>query len=373
MNNFILCIMMMLLSLAFSSPLIAVNFESKVDSLLRKSHLDTQFHGTLIIKKGQQILYENAVGIANREWNIPHSMKSKFMIASITKQFTAYAVLKLESDGVLSTEDSIAKYIKLPKGSPIQTKKWQAITIHHLLTHTAGLTRDIKKTQTMSRSDYNLLGSVVSNSLRFGDIIERPPGRYHYSNMGYVFLAKVIERASKSTYGRYVKKIILNPLNLQNTGEYHRRKVVPFMSDGYYYDEMYKITKRCCDDTSVFIGSHHLYSNATDMLVWMNELQGQGAVLDKALLEKMKESQVSQDNEAHSDSTYGYGVMLDKFQGFKRVWHPGHEWGYSSLISYLPQLELTVIYLANIHGQDIFFSTPNSIKFLKLIVQELRD
>ena len=115
----------LILAVAAGSSIQASDWVEKIDQFLKKSHRNTSFHGSLIVQKGEETLYKKASGLANREWNISHTLDSKFMIASLTKQFTAYSILNLESQGLLSIDDSIADHIKLPRRSEIESMTWR--------------------------------------------------------------------------------------------------------------------------------------------------------------------------------------------------------------------------------------------------------
>lgn len=340
---------------------------AQFDQLLKDSHRGRSFHGNILIKQNGVTLYQTSRGQANREWNVPHQRSSKFMIASLTKQFTAYAVLNLASEQKLSLDDSISKYISLPKKSPIDSSKWEKITLRHLLSHSAGLKRDIKSSELMSTSDYNLLGTIVSNVLLAGKIINKDPGVYHYSNLGYLLLAQVIEKVSKTQLNYYFKRVIFTPLEMKDTGEFHRRKSIPQMASGYFFNESKKTVKRCCHDASIFTGSHHLYSTIDDLDKWNHELHGQTNILNRAVLDQMKEIQTFVDDK----KSYAYGIFVDHSGTSKSFTHTGHEWGFSSLMTYIPKLKLSIIYLSNFHDENVFSFKPNHTRFQNKVVEML--
>lgn len=361
--------------LMISTTVLAVT-GPEVEDTLTKINRTFGFHGSVYVSKGGEVLLEKAFGLANREWSVPNTIDSKFMIASLSKQFTAYAVLNLEAEGKLNIEDSVANYIRLPRNSTVSEEEWSKITLKHLLTHTAGLSRDVRRTEDMSRGDYNLVGTIVSNVLRGRKILYSEPGEFSYSNVGYLFLAEVIQKASKSNYGTYLQRVIFNPLKMRNTGEYHRRKMIPNMAEGYHYGENRTVAKRCCDDASIFTGSHNLYSDIKDMTTWMRALHGKIEGLNQEVVSKMMTPQVDQNyptprGQEPVKSYYGFGLVIDSFKGKTRVGHTGHEWGYSSLLSYVPEEDILVVYLSNTHGADVFTYRPNNVEFLDKILDSM--
>jgi CubicO group peptidase (beta-lactamase class C family) len=333
--------------------------------IVQKTHRHLSFHGNILVKRGDKELLKQSFGQAIREWNVPHTLDSKFMIASLSKQFTAFAILQLEEQGKLSLDDSIATYVSLPKNSPIDQKQWQKITLRHLLTHSAGLIRDVARTPFMSTSDYNHLSAIVTNMLMHKKAIFKPTGEFYYSNFGYLLLAQVIENVSKSFYGSFLRKHIFNKLRMYDTGEFHRRKSIQYMSDGYFYNDSNRVSKRCCHDATVFTGSHSLYSNLSNLSNWWQEIHVNKGVFPKKLIEKFLTIQF----QGKDGQNYGFGLFSDVFSGVERVYHTGHEWGFVSLISYVKDLDLTIIYLSNSHGQDIMGFTPNNEKFHQEIIK----
>ncbi len=334
--------------------------------ILGSSQRGLTFSGNVLIQKGDNILFQHTEGQAVREWDMAHDWQSRFMIASLTKQFTAYLILSLVEEGKLRLDQKVSEIIDLPKNAKTKAEKWNQITIHQLLTHTAGLIRDVPRTEWMSPSEYNLISTVVDQSLLGKDIFFQEPGSFHYSNLGYLILAEIIEDKGLSFYERFLQKNILWPLRMRNTGEYHRMKVIKKMSHGYYYDENRKIKKRCCRDAMTFTGSHNLYSDMEDLKIWMNELHKPSGKLNEKILAQMKTPQVETES-----GHYGYGLFIETINGKKTIWHNGHEWGYTSLLSYTPDDDLMMIYLSNSHGMEVFDLSPPTQSFQKKIIESL--
>jgi CubicO group peptidase (beta-lactamase class C family) len=317
--------------------------------ILNSSQRGLNFSGNMLIQRGETILLKHSAGMAIREWDMAHDWDSRFMIASLTKQFTAYLVLSLVEEGKLSLDERVSELISLPKNAQTKAESWSKITVKDLLTHTSGLIRDVPRTEWMSPSEYNLISTVIDLSLLGKDVFFQAPGNFHYSNFGYLLLAEIIEKKGLSFYERFLQKKILWPLKMRNTGEYHRMKVIKKMSHGYYYDEGRKIKKRCCRDAMTFTGSHNLYSTVEDLKIWMNELHKPSGILNEKILTLMKTPQVET-----SFGHYGYGLFIEEIQGKKTLWHNGHEWGFSSLLSFVPSEDLMIIYLSNSHGMEVF-------------------
>lgn len=171
---------------------------------------ETEFSGLILVVKGDSILLEKTFGLANREREIPYRENTVFNIGSVTKQFTAAAILKLQESGKLVTDDLISQYID---DVPADKKN---ISIHHLLTHTAGLVA------TKGEGSANLYNIVTRKELidfaLSSDLISLPGEKYNYSNVGYNLLAIIIETVSGENYESYFRKHLLTPAGMENTG-----------------------------------------------------------------------------------------------------------------------------------------------------------
>jgi CubicO group peptidase (beta-lactamase class C family) len=177
------------------------------------------FSGAVIVAKDGQIVMSKGYGLANREQKIPFTPETVSSIGSITKQFTAAAILKLEMQGKLKVGDPIGKY--LPGVPPDKAD----ITIHHLLTHTAGVRADFggRDSDPIARDD--LVKLVLASPLRF-----KPGVRYEYSNEGYSLAGAIVERVSGASYEAFLSEHLFKPAGTRlprrrGVGQHHREGV----------------------------------------------------------------------------------------------------------------------------------------------------
>jgi CubicO group peptidase (beta-lactamase class C family) len=182
------------------------------DPLIQKiaDYLDQEgengFSGTVLVKIPGQPLFTASYGFSNQEKGIKNSAETVFDIGSLTKQFTAAAILKLEMDGKLSVHDKISRYIP-----DIQSDK-SNITIHHLLTHTSGLPYQIG-------TDHEVISrSELINRISESTLANQPGESHQFSNAGYNLLGVIIEEASGMSYEKYLEKNLLKPAGLRLTG-----------------------------------------------------------------------------------------------------------------------------------------------------------
>ena len=161
------------------------------------------------------MLISKGYGLADRENDVPNAPQTKFAIGSMSKAFTAIAIMMLQEEGRLTVQDPICKYI-----SDCPTD-WKPITLHHLLTHTSGI-------QDYSRVDLPVINDITTcQELTLEEAIAilkalpqdfAPGAQYHYSNSGYYLLGVVIEKVSGESYENFIQKNILQPLGMSETG-----------------------------------------------------------------------------------------------------------------------------------------------------------
>ena len=185
---------------------------SQVDELLAQMNRDSTFSGSALIAQDGVVYLSKGYGLADRLQGIPNTPQTRFHLGSMTKQFTAMAILILQSQGKLSVQDTICNYIT---DCP---KEWQDITIHHLLTHTSGMFNyfahpDFSSKISTIRSVKDALPLIYDQKLLF----DTPGERFSYSNSGIVTLGAVIEAVTGQSYPDYIQENILKPLGMNDT------------------------------------------------------------------------------------------------------------------------------------------------------------
>ncbi|WP_170860508.1 serine hydrolase [Duganella sp. CF458] len=201
---------------------------AELDRIATRYHALGQLDGSVLVADHGKVVYHRAFGLANREWQIPHTTDTAFRVASLTKQFTATLVMQLAEQGKLRLDDPIGKYV--PELGPGIGNR---VTLHHLLNHTSGIV------------DYanfpgfwaNRLGEKVPKA-DFLAIMNRPlefePGSQgHYSSSNYTLLGWVIEQQTGKTYGEALDSMILRPLGMQRTAYDAPDRIVPRKASGY--------------------------------------------------------------------------------------------------------------------------------------------
>ena len=289
----------------------------------------------VIVSQNGQIVYQKGFGYSDVEHSIPITPETKFRIGSITKQFTAAAILKLQENGKLRLDDKLSKFIPdYPRGDEV--------TIHHLLTHTSGIPSytikpDFMKTVTFQIDPQKFIDSFKNDTFDFD-----PGEQQRYSNSGYFLLGYIVERISGKSLQDYLKVVFFDPLDMKDTGIYHRNLKLDHEAAGYSY--IHGHVRKAIDwDMSRAGGAGALYSTIIDLYKW-NEALFNGKVLSESTLKAAFTPVVLNDG---STVQYGYGFHIDEICGMELIHHKGGFDGFTNYLMRIPQENFTVAVLAN--------------------------
>jgi CubicO group peptidase (beta-lactamase class C family) len=206
----------------------AENYAVAAQEIVSPFLQDDLFSGVVLVAKKGEIIFRRAFGLANREWAIPNTPETRFRIGSITKQFTAAAILRLTERGKLSVHDRLGQHL------PDVPDSWHDVTIHQLLTHTSGIPSYTNLPDFLSRISLEERTPREIMELTSGQALEFPPGdRFCYSNTGYVLLGSVVESISGQTYATFLNDEFFQPLGMVDSGYDHTSKIVERRADGY--------------------------------------------------------------------------------------------------------------------------------------------
>lgn len=295
------------------------------------------FSGSVLVAKAGHIIFQQGYGLANREWDAANTSKTIFRIASITKQFTAAAILILQQEHELSVQEKASKYL------PDLPKAWNAVTLHQLLTHTSGIPNyvDAPRMSELSRSSATreqLLALVQDKPLAFV-----PGSKWGYSNTNYLLLAMLVEKVSGEPYEEFLATKIFQPLHLGATGYDRPEQIVPERASPYIFKDG-RWTNAPQPDLSVLSGAGGLHSNVEDLFTWFGALQD-----DRILSEASRKAMFSIYPETAVNGEYeGYGVIIAQ-DGEQPVYiTTGNITGFSSAEFDYPKTGVCVIVLSNL-------------------------
>lgn len=313
----------------FSALCVAQDIESKVDEYIEAHIKMGNFNGSILIAKGEKVLVCKGYGMANIEHDVLNTPKTKFRLGSVTKQFTAMAIMQLQEKGLLSVNDPLTKFIPdYPNGDKI--------TIHHLLTHTSGIPNitdlpDLQKIKTIRSNVEKTIELFKKRPLEF-----TPGERYKYSNSGYVLLGYIVEKVSGKSYEDYLKENIFAPLNMRNSGYDHHSTIIKDRAAGYSPGENGLLNAEYID-MSIPHGGGALYSTVEDMHRWDRALYTEKLV-KKISLNKMF---------TPFKNNYGYGWRIAKEFNRKCIRHAGGIEGFKTQISRYIEDNACIIVLSN--------------------------
>ena len=290
----------------------------------------------VLVSRGGKILFSKGFGLANTADKVPVTPETKFRIGSVTKQFTAAAILKLQEQGKLSVDDKLTKFIPdYPRG--------EEVTLHHLLTHTSGITSYTSKvdfyekvTQPIEPAD--LIASFKQDKFDFD-----PGEKWSYSNSGYFLLGYIIEQVSGKSYGEYLANEFFKPLGMHDTGVHRAGVELEHEAKGYSYANR-KFTDALNWNMSHAGAAGALYSTVGDLHRWNEGIFG-GKVLTQASLDAaFTRAQTDSDD---NPLGYGYGWMIASQRGLKTIGHGGGLQGFTSYLARFPEQQLTIAVLHN--------------------------
>jgi CubicO group peptidase (beta-lactamase class C family) len=316
--------------LAACQPSQEETIAARVDDIVHSQVDNKKFTGSVLVAKGDHILFNKSYGLANVEWNIPNTPTTKFRIGSVTKQFTAAAILLLAQQGKLKLEDPVKTHW------PEAPRSWDKITIFHLLTHTSGIPDGLSvewETQKVNETS----AEKTLNRVRHKPLDFEPGNQFRYSNYGFILLGYLIERISGQTYAEFLGKQIFTPLGMKDSGADSNSAIIPMRAAGYSPGPDGLVNADYVNMTFPHAAGV-LYSTTEDLLRWTQGLFG-GKLLSATLLEQM--TTPFKDN-------YGFGVGVVHKKGLTMISHSGGIDGFNSNLSYFVEEKITIAVLSNL-------------------------
>jgi CubicO group peptidase (beta-lactamase class C family) len=292
------------------------------------------FAGTVCVYDHGKEIFSGAYGLANQATGMPHERDTVFDIGSLTKSFTATAVLQLQEKGKLRLEDTLDKYLP---GAPDDKK---AITIRELLSHTAGLDSDFPFSEKATGYYEQVSRDEALKRIFATTLIAKPGEMYSYSNLGYILLAAIIEQSSGTTYHDYIRQNIFRPAGMTSSGfwgdEMPRvpsRLIAHSYEDGKDTGSPDKLSATTWMDQ----GGGEMVSNAKDLYRFLQ------AFLDNRLVSKESRQLMW----TKVKGRYGLGWFIDEVRGERRVEHAGDYIGFGTELEWFPDKQIAIIGLAN--------------------------
>ena len=332
---------------------------------MKTYHSYNMFDGAVLVADSGKIIYKDAFGSANREWNIPNTTDTKFMIGSVSKPLTATLMLIQVQKGLINLGKTVEDYLPEFKNKPAAK-----VTISQLLTHTSGIPNyDIIKDffPRISRQYYsreNYLRVFIDSALAF-----TPGSHYAYSSWGYFLLGYIMERVTNKSYARLMSDDIFKKIGMNNSGSYYHTQIVANRATGYDYS-FGGYTSSDFRDQSNTMGTGDIYSTVEDLFKFHMALANY-TLLNKDLTDKMFTPGIEA-------AKYGYGWFNKYFKytptdSVASNFHLGMTEGFISFIRRIPSTNSLVVILCNSSPTDFFGITNNLFKVLYNIPVDLKE
>ncbi len=315
--------------------------EGKIDSFLNELSGE-DFSGTILVSKKDSIIQKRAYGLASKELNVKNEVDTKFNIASITKTFTAVAILQLYEEGKIDLNTPIGKYLKDYPNEKIR----KAATVSQLLTHTAGLP-NFYVTNFLDRCKFKFEEVKDFLPLFENDTLLAEPGaEYNYDAAGYVLLGLIIEKVTGTSYYNYLEENIFQKAKMSNTAAYTVDAIVENKANGYTFagDTTKPLRNNIFYLSKASPGGFH-YSTVEDLFNF-NEALFKTKLISQETLELMTEPRVKGYN-----THLGYGIDIDQRYDEIILGHSGGWYGISGEIIYLPESDYTITILSNVDSR----------------------
>ena len=330
--------------------------KDKLDEIMKTYHNYNMFDGSVLVAENGKVIYKSAFGLANREWNIPNTTDTKFMIGSVSKPLTAVLTLIQVQKGIISLDSTVSKYL-----TAFFSKPSGKVTIRQLLSHTSGVPNyDIIKDffprisrQNFTREEY--IKIFMDYSLAF-----EPTTKYNYSSWGYFTLGYILEKVTGKTYANLMKEDIFDKLGMNSSGSYFHTQIVNKRASGYDYS-FGGYASADFRDQSNTMGTGDIYSTVEDMLKFETALS-KNTLLNSTITNEMFKPGMR-------PAQYGFGWFNKMFKysptdSVASNFHLGMTEGFLSFMVRIPSTNCMVIILCNSSPTDFFGIVGNLTKVL---------
>lgn len=297
---------------------------------------------SIAVMRGSDIIHAAGYGQASIELGAAAGPDTVYRVGSLTKQFTAAAVLRLAELGALRLEDDIRTYI------PAFDARGRTITIRQLLDHTSGIRSLSAIGPAMLNPELDVTREQVLGWLSAAPFDFEPGERYRYNNSGYWLLGLLIETLTGETYGAAIRRLLTEPLCLASTRYDVSADIIPHRASGYVYRNGGFSNAPPNSPTRPYAAGA-LLSSVLDLVAWQHALFGDRVLSASSVSLMTTPSRL--DN--GQPTAYGMGLSVSTFNGRRRIAHPGGIVGFSSFLSHYPETDITIAVLSNTMGVEL--------------------
>ncbi|MBU1326177.1 MAG: beta-lactamase family protein [Alphaproteobacteria bacterium] len=326
-------------------PVVVVEALPQLKAALDAEAARGRLSGAVLVARGDRVLFRQAYGLADREAGVPVAVSSRFRLASVSKQFTAAAILRLQDEGVLSVDDPLCRWIQpCPQA-------WAPIRLRHLLSHTSGVPDLMAQAGWGRRRVAPTTLADLTTASSFYRLQFEPGTKIRYSNAGYNLLAAVVEAAAGMEFHAWLQANFFTPLGMHDTGYDGSDTIVMG-----YADLAGGITPQPNANVSVITGAGALYSTVDDLLVWNRALHGGDLLSDESYADMIRDHGPADapPERGRPRRDWGFGLFANRLgdrvtPGFpdRQIYHTGSWSGFRNMVVHQPDGDVTVIVLSN--------------------------
>jgi CubicO group peptidase (beta-lactamase class C family) len=320
------------------------NFSKAVDSLFKETITQKSPGAAVVVTVKGKPIFKNCYGLADVEHNVPITPTTMFNLASVAKQFTAFAILLLEKGGQVNLEDDIHKYLPhLPDYS-------KPVTVRNLLNHTSGIWEYYSTLVYYcgyDLDDHFTLDEDMELLKQQKKLLFEPGSQWSYCNANYLLLAQIVEKITGVSFQEWTKRHIFEPLGMKNSFFMKNNSQIIMGKAEPYRKAKDELIKDSGPWTNA-VGMGYLFTNIDDMILWMDNFRTM-KVGGKDVIGKMFQKTKLNDG---SESFYGFGLGVLTRSGKQTIGHSGQSAGYKTAMLYCPELELGITVLANERSID---------------------
>ncbi len=318
--------------------------KEEIDGLLRQANSKGEFSGVVVATKNGKAVYQQAVGLANRQFSIENTLSTRFRICSITKQFTAVLIMQLVESGKVELDKSVADYLP-----DFRKDTGSKIKIRDLLLSASGLPL-LPDEFYLSEDAKSADPSFVIKKYLQGDLNAVPGEKFNYNNGDFIILGAIASKIYGKSYEAILKEKILDPLGMKNSGLLKSETVIQFLASGYSYRDGNYFNEGQFQIQN-FGAAGAMFSTAGDLLIWDK------ALLENTLLSKKLTDEMFVPSPKLGFIGLGSWIYDLKFTNGKKsrmVERQGYINGFCALNILIPAENISVILLSNTETQTLF-------------------
>lgn len=336
-------------SIVFFSLTVSVKCQTvkRIDSLLNTIYSDDKPGASVVVVKNSKTIFKKSFGVSNIETGEKISSSTNFNICSLTKQFTALAILQLVQKNKLSLNDKLSHFFP-----GINKSIGDAITIKELLTHSSGIPDHYDYTDT--KNMHHAHDSDVLNAIKNADTLYFKPGsKFQYSNTAFCLLALIIEKTSGLSYSDYLEKNIFQPVGMKHTIVWNEKAKIFSSATGYSFDSSQNKFIESGPGEHIFFsteGDGGIYTSVNDYVKWFAALQSD-KIFSKKIIDEARSIEFIIDEEKKLG--YGYGWFIDESSKPKKVYHSGSNGGFRTFSFTIPEDNFLIVIFSNRDDIDI--------------------